>query len=224
MKRCKFIPTISTLKICSIFPHCLRGLSPSLYAVIYLCLSACSMTMSNDKIASLSPAWIQHHNQVAAIGRWNMQGVVNLRYRERRWNFNIRWECTHQSSVLDLYTVRGDKLMEFEVTPQQARAKDRRGQSYSEPNGEALALKLLGVRMPIDSLCQWLIGIPDAGGVKPQFELDDQGRLASLIQFGWHIGYQDYRDASNSLSLPGKLILRKGNIQIIVFATQHQLI
>ena len=156
-----------------------------------------------------------------------MRGQVQLQHEEKRWNFNMRWQCTPNNSALDLYTVYGDKMMEFTVTPQQAKAKDRTGRIYLARNGEELARQSLGMQVPINSLCQWLMGIPSTNGVKSLLTLDAQSRLSMLKQSGWNIEYRDYQDYlynDRITSLPERLILAKKGIQITVSVAHRKLI
>lgn len=223
MKRCNSTLTTNILKACdfALLAHC----KPCLAALASLLLCACATMNDADKTA-LTLAWIQHRDQISAIEQWELYGAVDFSYREQRWNLNMRWLCSRHSTVLDLYTVHGDKLMELRVTPHEASARDGKGQSYTARNGAALAQKLLGIQAPLGSLCQWLIGLPDTYEAAPQIELDGRGRLAVLTQFDWRLSYQAYQDHQYTdtwVSMPHRLILEKGDMRITMLIAQREL-
>ena len=224
MRRYDFIQTTNISKVCSAGVRVRHRACPGMLAC--LLLSACALVNDGSEHAP-PPAWLQHRDQILAIEHWELRGTVDLHYRKQRWRLNMRWACARQSVALNLYTVRGDKLMEMQITPHEARAKNRQGQVYTAQNGADLAQELLGVRAPVDSLCQWLIGLVDVHGAEPQTEFDRQGRLLMSVQSDWHLRYQDYEEHRYGgvwISMPRRLILRKGDMRITLSIAERAFI
>jgi outer membrane lipoprotein LolB len=81
-------------------------------------------------------------------------------------------------------------------------ADDRR---YSAADAESLTEAVLGFRLPLVGLADWVRARPTAGA-PAQSTYDGQGRLAALEQHGWTIEYQAYegeRPARLRLRYPG---------------------
>lgn len=81
-------------------------------------------------------------------------------------------------------------------------ADDRR---YSATDAETLTEQVLGFRLPLRGLADWVRARP-AHGAPAQSTYDAAGRLATLEQHGWMIEYQEYgagRPARLRLRYPG---------------------
>lgn len=81
-------------------------------------------------------------------------------------------------------------------------ADDRR---YTAADAETLTEEVLGFRLPLKGLADWVQARP-AEGAPAQSTYDGNGRLATLEQHGWAIEYQEYaagRPARLRLRYPG---------------------
>lgn len=86
---------------------------------------------------------------------------------------------------LGAVTLSGDDLQMEVQTPQG-------GFQTSDPQG--WIAQTLGWRLPLAQLRRWMIGLP-ATDAPEQLELDNQGRLALLVEAGWTLRYLDYAEA-----------------------------
>ena len=78
-------------------------------------------------------------------------------------------------------------------------------QRYSAADPEALTEQVLGFRLPLKGLADWVRARP-APDAPAQAERATDGRLLSLEQFGWHVQYQAYeadRPSKLRLTYPG---------------------
>lgn len=81
-------------------------------------------------------------------------------------------------------------------------ADDRR---YTAADAETLTEQVLGFRLPLRGLADWVRARP-AAGAPSQSTYAADGRLAALAQLGWEIEYQEYeagRPARLRLRYPG---------------------
>lgn len=79
------------------------------------------------------------------------------------------------------------------------------GRRYSAADAETLTEQVLGFRLPLLGLADWVRARP-APGAPAQSTYDGDGRLAVLEQHGWRIEYQEYasgRPARLRLRYPG---------------------
>jgi outer membrane lipoprotein LolB len=76
---------------------------------------------------------------------------------------------------------------------------------YAAADAETLTEEVLGFRLPLRGLADWVRARP-AEGAPAQSTYDAAGRLATLEQHGWRIEYQEYeagRPARLRLRYPG---------------------
>ena len=76
---------------------------------------------------------------------------------------------------------------------------------YSAADAETLTEEVLGFRLPLAGLADWVRARP-APGSPARTQYGGDGRLAVLEQHGWHIEYQEYdaeRPARLRLRYPG---------------------
>ena len=81
---------------------------------------------------------------------------------------------------------------------------------YQARNVEDLTEQVLGWRLPLAGLADWVRGRA-AAGEPAQTRLDSAHRLAELRQSGWLVEFLDYDDASG---LPSRLRLSRDDAQI----------
>lgn len=84
-------------------------------------------------------------------------------------------------------------------------ADDRR---YSAADAETLTEEVLGFRLPLRGLADWVRARP-AQGAPASVSYDDAGRLAALEQHGWKVEYQEYEGAR-----PVRLRLRYPGLEL----------
>jgi outer membrane lipoprotein LolB len=106
---------------------------------------------------------------------------------EQRENVSGRFvlQVSGLFQTLDLATPLGSTLARIEIGPDGARATGAQLQETRGPDAEALAEQLLGWRLPVSGLADWLAGRP-APGRAAQVEHAD-GRIARIEQDNWII-------------------------------------
>ena len=91
---------------------------------------------------------------------------------------------------------------------------DNKGQTYTATDAEEMIGRLTGMPIPLNSLRQWIIGLP---GEATDYSLDDQYRLRELnyTQNGknWHVTWGGYTSDTKP-SLPANMELNDGSQRI----------
>lgn len=91
---------------------------------------------------------------------------------------------------------------------------DNKGQTYNATDAEEMIGRLTGMPIPLNSLRQWIIGLP---GDATDYSLDDQYRLRELnyTQNGktWHVTYSGYTSDTKP-TLPSNMELNNGSQRI----------
>ena len=98
-----------------------------------------------------------------------------------RFTFEIRGP--HQS--IDLATPLGTTVARIEIGPRGARATGSSLEAAEGPDADALAERLLGWRLPVGGLADWIEGRPAPG--RPAQVERRNGDVGSIQQDGWSI-------------------------------------
>ncbi len=137
---------------------------------------------------------------------FEIAGRIAVRYRDEAASGNVAWRHARESDELLITSPVGSSIArlvrdkaEFVLTtaePREFRAND----------AEALTEQVLGFRLPLAGLSDWVRARPVAG--RPaNLVRDAQGRPAVLEQDGWRIEYQEVRadglPARLKLTYPG---------------------
>lgn len=158
-----------------------------------------------------------------------LTGRFAIRHAQEGGSGRIEWRHTASTDDLLVSTPIGQGLARvtrrdgvYEIT-----TREQQAQRAVDP--QALTEKMLGWRLPLEGLPDWVRGRP-APDLPARFERDAQGRLAWIEQQGWRIDYQQYRDAmadtvqgssvAPAAALPLRLQLQRGDLQIRLLIEQ----
>lgn len=87
----------------------------------------------------------------------------------------------------------GSTELELNAQPGNVQLVDNKGQRYTSDDAEEMIGKLTGMPIPLNSLRQWILGLP---GDATDYKLDDQYRLSEITysQNGknWKVVYGGY--------------------------------
>ena len=168
----------------------LRALAIALTSVVLL--TACATT------PSVSPA------DRAYTGRF----AVTTAFGEKRENVSGRFnfEVRGPQQVLELASPLGTTVARIEIEPGGARATGARMQEVRGVDAEALTEQLLGWRLPVSGLADWIEGRPVA---QRSARLQRDGdRIVLIEQDGWEIRLSEYFE---SVGRPRRLALERAS-------------
>jgi len=190
-----------------------------------LLLAACaSQPAPQQTIAN----WDSHQRSLARLKTWNLDGKLAIRSTDPqgkafRQSANLNWQQRPDQYTLHLSgpfgqgstVIKGDK---------QGVSLAQAGQStLRAATAEALLKQTLGYSLPIDALYYWVRGIPSPIAAHDQLSKSENGSLASLQQLGWQLSFSRYTKLEQ-WPLPGKIIARKGPVQITLIIKQWKLL
>ena len=102
------------------------------------------------------------------------------------------WRRLAAGWQLDLKSPLGATLARLTVDPSGATLAQPDEPLRRAASGEALLASVLGASVPLDVLEDWVDGrVVDAGKVS-EIARDDQGRIVSFKQSGWHVDFDRY--------------------------------
>ena len=116
----------------------------------------------------------------------------------------------------------GDGWMPMSGDPERLRIKTSKGEEHflSDPIEEMRAQ--FGWSVPVHSMRYWMLGVSDPG-LPADETVDDQGRLAELVQLDWEVRYIAYRLYDGTL-LPRKLVMESAEVRIRLAVDEWELL
>ena len=150
-------------------------------------------------------ACAQLETRVPEDVRFDLSGRLAVRYGDEAFSGNLAWRHAASSDEMLLTNSLGAGVARLVrsadgIVLPTAEPKEYRGQ-----DAEALTEEVLGFRLPVTGLGDWVRG--RASEKYPaRVQRGDDGRLQSLEQAGWRVDYLEYRDglpARLRLSYPG---------------------
>ncbi|KFC12176.1 outer membrane lipoprotein [Trabulsiella guamensis ATCC 49490] len=181
-----------------------------------LVLTACTINAPKGPGKSPdSPQWRQHEQQVRQLNQYQTRGAFAYLSDEQKVYARFFWQQTGQDRYRLLLTnPLGSTELELNAQPGSVELVDNKGQHYTDTNAEEMIAKLTGMPIPLNSLRQWILGLP---GDATDYTLDEQYRLSTLNyrQNGknWKVTYSSY-DSKTHPALPSNMELTDGSQRI----------
>jgi outer membrane lipoprotein LolB len=181
-----------------------------------LVLTACTLTAPKGPGKSPdAPQWRQHQQQVRDLHQYQTRGAFAYLSDEQKVYARFFWQQTGQDRYRLLLTnPLGSTELELKAQPGNVELVDNKGKHYTADDAEEMIGKLTGMPIPLNSLRQWILGLP---GDATDYKLDDQYRLSQVnySQDGksWKVVYGGY-DSKAQPALPSNMELSDGKQRI----------
>ncbi|EOI1119214.1 lipoprotein insertase outer membrane protein LolB [Klebsiella oxytoca] len=181
-----------------------------------LVLTACAINAPKGPGKSPdSPQWRQHQQDVRNLNQFQTRGAFAYLSNEQKVYARFFWQQTGQDRYRLLLTnPLGSTELSLTAQPGSVQLIDNKGQTYTATDAEEMIGRLTGMPIPLNSLRQWIIGLP---GEATDYSLDDQYRLRELnyTQNGktWHVTWGGYTSDTKP-SLPANMELNDGSQRI----------
>lgn len=140
-----------------------------------------------------------------AVDEWEVQGRLAVKTSKRGETVNMFWRRDHEHHNINLYGPMGAGRVILTRNEQGATLQDSKDKTYHDESAEALLYRVVGWRVPFDSMQHWVLGVAAPDG-RYEVELDRWGRLSALTQNGWSIRFLEYHYFDGQ-DLPRKLVM-----------------
>ena len=142
---------------------------------------------------------------------FELSGRIAVRYRDDAGSGNIAWRHGVRADELLLMSPLGQGIARLARTDGEISLTTQDGREFRAADAESLTDQVLGFRLPLLGLADWVRGRAAAKPApEPTLERRDAaGRLAELEQSGWKIRYLEYADA-----LPSRLTLNYPGLEL----------
>lgn len=161
------------------------------------------------------PQWRQHQQEVRHLNQYQTRGAFAYISDDQKVYARFFWQQTGQDRYRLLLTnPLGSTELELNAQPGNVQLVDNKGQRYTADDAEEMIGKLTGMPIPLNSLRQWILGLP---GDATDYKLDDQYRLSEVNyrQDGknWKVVYGGY-DSKTQPAMPANMELSDGSQRI----------
>lgn len=180
-------------------------------AVLLAFVAACA---TQPRQVSQAASWEARRAQLQQRERFDLRGRVAVAAGQEGFNARMRWIQEGSHSQLWLDGPLGVGGAQVSLDEGALSVRNSKGEALSDAAARAELETRLGFDPPLRSLRYWIQGVPDPAR-QAEETLDDQQRLAALVQDGWHISYSGYR-ASGDAWLPERLTLQREAVRVRV--------
>jgi outer membrane lipoprotein LolB len=173
---------------------------------------------STPASAAQQAAWQERVALLSPIDRFTLTGRVAS--GALGFKADLRWK-QHADGRFEMRVAGpfGARAAELAGDLQQVTVRTGDNAATVTTDPEAWLQQALGVRLPVNGLRWWALGLP-APGTEHQILLDPaHGRALRIVQNGWELDYLEYR-AANALDLPRRIEARNGDTRVLVLADQ----
>lgn len=174
----------------------LRALSRIVIVVSALSLAACAALPTSAP----EPAVLSRY----ALDDFVIEGRFSLRQNEQNHSGRLRWRHAGGSDEVLLSSPFGQGVAEIVADARSASLTASDGKTYSAADTESLTEQVLGYRLPLSLLADWVRGrlVPEHVA-----ERDASGRPLTLRHEDWRVDYEYDSDAPDAL--PGRLFAER---------------
>lgn len=163
--------------------------APALAVSFLLALSGCATL---PKSVAVPTDWPQRLSMLQAIDQFQLQGRLAAVNGNDGFSAGLRWQQKNDRASIDLSAPLGVGAAHVEQNGSALHLTTSQGVTLDDAAAAAQLSATLGFEPPLHSLRYWVLGASDP--MSPaQPMLDEQQRLKSLDQDGWHIDYADYQ-------------------------------
>lgn len=126
------------------------------------------------------------------IAEFELAGRIATRYRQEAASGNVAWRHSRASDELLITSPVGSSIARIVRTGGEVVLTTADGKENRANDTEALTERVLGFRLPLTGLTDWVRG-RQVEGAEASVTRDKDGRLATLKQNGWGVEYQEFR-------------------------------
>jgi outer membrane lipoprotein LolB len=155
-------------------------------------LAACSTLPKPPVTTTASASSQQRIQRLAAVRQFSLEAKLAVQYNGKGYTARLEWQHEGQEDHMRIFSPLGQQVALIHRTAQSVTLTDQGGKQHHAADVASLTERLLGWRLPLTGLSQWILGIPhNASPYQASFLAS--GEPATLTQDDWRIEYEDYQ-------------------------------
>ena len=145
---------------------------------------------------------------------FELSGRLAARYGDESFSGNLAWRHAPSADEMLISTPFGQGVARIAREAGAVSLTTAEQREYHAADAESLTQEVLGFRLPLAGLADWVRARPSSGA-PAEIDRDADGRPSRLRQSGWQIEYQDYADG-----LPSRLRLTYPGLELRLAITR----
>ena len=185
--------------------------------------SGCSTNPHSANNVEFSKAdWLSHKNTIKHVQKWQFSGRFSAKTDTENWAGSIAWSQDQHEYKISISgpLSTGSILMEGEENYAQLQLS--KNQFVSDTDPQLLLYNHTGLKLPVNQLKYWLLGMPSPDNNYKSVELNEKGQLKKLRQDDWEVTFKRY-SKTNELELPNKIFLVNHEISVKLIIQKWQI-
>ncbi len=176
-------------------------------------LGGCVTPPATDAPATAGQSFEQRETALRAVANWEMRGRIAINTGSEARQARFTWWQDGDSLRLNVRGPLNAGAVEIRGNAESLTLRHRREtRTLTDPEYELS--ELLGWWLPVTSLPDWLLGLPDDRYPIAELTLDD-ARLRTLQQRAWALQYADYENQA-SADIPASIMLSHAPLELVV--------
>ena len=164
----------------------------------------------------LIAACAQLQTRIPQDVEFDLSGRLAARYGKEAFTGNVAWRHAKSADEMLITSSLGAGVARIVRDGESVVLTTAEPREYRARDAEALTEEVLGFRLPLAGLADWVRGRPsDKEAAKADY--DELGRLRSLEERGWRIDYQEYDG-----KLPSRMRLTYPDIELRLAISKWQ--
>ena len=140
---------------------------------------------------------------------FELSGRIAVRYRDDAGSGNIAWRHGARADEMLLTTPFGQGIARLVRAGDEFALTTQDGSEFRAADAESLTEQVLGFRLPLAGLADWVRGRPAPSPSPSSTRADAEGRLVEFEQTGWRVEYLEYQG-----KLPSRLRLTYPGLEL----------
>jgi len=157
-----------------------------------LALAACATTRPVVDLPDID-SWETRRVVLGELREWQFKGRIAVKAGDEGFNGKFNWSQQNDTFSATVGGPLGIGTVRIEGDGQTVVLTDKDGAQTVLNDAELDLRYRYGWTIPVASLRYWALGVPDPA-MSAVTELDDAGRLSSLMQSNWKVEISSYRD------------------------------
>ena len=189
--------------------------------LVLLLLNACTGVPVKEPVSDNKAAYRDRAEKLAVIPEWGLVGRISLDDGDHGGSGRLQWDVRSDSSELDFHGAMGRGAWHLQIGPEGAVLKEANGVEQTASAVNDLIQARMGWPIPVDALQWWVRGLAAPGAIEYE-ELDSEGLLVKLEQFGWSVDFSRY-DSVAGMELPKRLNATRDNYRVKLAISRWQM-
>jgi len=123
---------------------------------------------------------------------FDVLGRIAARYGSEAFTGNVNWRHARGGDEMLISTPLGQGIARIVREGDAVQLTTAEGKEFRAPDAESLTERVLGFRLPLEGLADW-IQARASHDSPARIEKSSDGRLRTLEQRGWKVDYQEYQ-------------------------------